>query len=146
MFAYSDKASSYHSTMELTYNELSKKDVINIADGRCLGRITNIKLKFPDGRLIGIYVPGRRRRGIFCLFDRSENFIDESRVIKIGGDVILVDVSCNNYLPPNKEIKPHCPHPNSPHCPPPIKPNVSYASSEENFIKNVGARMDMDDY
>lgn len=136
--------------MELTYSELSKKDVINIADGRCLGRITNIKLRFPDGRLIGIYVPGRRRRGIFCLFDKSENFIDERRIIKIGGDVILVDVSCNNYSSPNKEIKPNCPPNHPPHnpcvCPPHAKPHTDYVDSGEEFIKNVGARMDMDDY
>ena len=71
--------------MELTYNELKKRDVINIADGRCLGRITDIKLRFPQGVLVGIFVPGRKRRGIFACFDKSEMFIEESKILKIGG-------------------------------------------------------------
>ena len=48
--------------MELTFNELKKRDVINIADGRCLGKITDLKLRFPEGRLVGNTVAGRRVR------------------------------------------------------------------------------------
>ncbi|MBQ3219060.1 MAG: YlmC/YmxH family sporulation protein [Clostridia bacterium] len=82
--------------MELSYNDLRKRDVINISDGRCLGRIIDLRLCFPEGVLIGIVVPGRKTRGFFRLFDKSELYIDESRIIKIGGDVILVDINCGD--------------------------------------------------
>ena len=54
--------------MELSYNDLRKREVINIADGRSLGKIIDLKLIFPEGRLIGIVVPGRNLRGIFKCF------------------------------------------------------------------------------
>ena len=142
-----DKTASYHNIMELTYNELKKRDVINIADGRCLGRIINLKLKFPEGRLVGIYVPGRRRRGIFCLFDKSETFIDERRIIKIGGDVILVDVSCHTP-PPRKENKPtRCPPQNSHDSRAQRQDGFEGNSDrEEDFFNSVASRIDTDDY
>lgn len=109
--------------MELSYNELKKRDVINVPDGRCLGRITDIRLKFPEGILVGILVPGRKTRGIFRCFDKTEFYIDRSRIIKIGGDVILVDISCNHKEKPTidrckpKQPKPEC-------CPPPRRNNA----------------------
>ena len=92
--------------MELTFNELKKRDVINIADGRCLGRITDLKLKFPEGVLIGIFVPGRKTKKICRWFDKSEVFIEERKIIKIGGDVILVDIKCENSSAPTKQCVP----------------------------------------
>ncbi len=102
--------------MELTYKDLTKKDVINITDGRCLGRITNIKLAFPEGRLVGIFVPGRKVCKLFRFFDKTELYIEDRKIVKIGGDVILVDIRCSEDYPP--KIKP----PKRPPCPPPCKP------------------------
>lgn len=146
--------------MELNYSELKKRDVINVADGRCLGRITDIRLDFPEGILIGITVPGRKARGLFRIFDKSEMYIDESRIIKIGGDVILVDINCGdlcasgvrvskgghgkNHNPPRPPQ--NCPpNPCPPkHCPPPRKdcenlPDFGILSGKE-------SRIDTDDY
>ena len=87
--------------MELTYKDLKNRDVINVADGRCLGRITNLKLKFPQGVLVGIFVPGRKSCGL-RLFDRNDIFIEENKILKIGGDVILVNLKGDgNFVPPN---------------------------------------------
>lgn len=122
--------------MELTYNELKKRDVINIADGRCLGRITDMKLKFPQGVLVGIFVPGRRRRGLFACFDKSEMFIDESKILKIGGDVILVDIRCRDpYDKPRddkggKNRKP---------CPPPDRCKNPCSDDEGTSYEQFGA-------
>ena len=112
--------------MELTFNELKKRDVINVSDGRCLGRITDIRLRFPQGDLVGIVVPGRRSRSFFCFFDKSELYIDRNRIIKIGGDVILVNVNCGDVCEPtgidkcskNKCPPPPCPPPRAPKAPP----------------------------
>ena len=89
--------------MELSYNELKTRDVINIADGRCLGKIIDLKLVFPEGKLIGIVVPGRNLKGIFKCFDKTQMYIEERKIVKIGSDVILVDIRCFDAPPrPNR--------------------------------------------
>jgi YlmC/YmxH family sporulation protein len=126
--------------MELTFNELKKRDVINIADGRCLGKIIDLKLRFPEGRLVGITVPGRRVRKFLCFFDKTEMFIDERKIIKIGGDVILVDIKCetdSSHRPPKM-------HP--PACPPPCPPSAENGGFCNDFFKNPHERADGDDY
>lgn len=100
--------------MELTYSELKKRDVVNIADGRCLGRVVDLKLKFPQGVLSGIFVPGSKHRGFFSKFDKTRIFIEEHKIIKIGGDVILVDVRCADPYSKSQQDKPCCPPKPSP--------------------------------
>ena len=145
--------------MELTFNELKKRDVINIADGKSLGNITDLRLSFPDGTLSGIYVPGRKCNRLFRIFDKTVIYIDESRIIKIGGDVILVNLRCTDDCTErighgkktNKDDcspykKPPCP----PQCPPPCppKPPKPCVSDEVDFsILSGGAeRFDTGDY
>lgn len=117
--------------MDLTYNELRKKDVINVADGRCLGRIVNANISFPKGVIVGIMVPATKRRGLFCFFDKSTLYISVSNIIKIGGDVILVDLRCGENCMPNTTVK-NCEKPPKkpsspcqPSCPPPCPPPYS---------------------
>ena len=100
--------------MELTFNELKKRDVINISDGRCLGRVTNLKLKFPQGVMVGIFVPGKKS-SLFSCFDKTEIYVESNKILKIGGDVILVDLKNGS----NIEQKPP---PQIPPCPPPCNP------------------------
>ncbi len=132
--------------MELSYNELKKRDVINVPDGRCLGRITDLRLSFPSGALAGIIVPGRKARKIFSFFDRSEIYIDRSRIIKIGGDVILVDISTSPLPQPCQPQKPNknCPQPPRPQ----PQPRPREGEGEFNFTifpENSG-RINTDDY
>lgn len=108
--------------MDLSFRDLRKRDVINVSDGACLGRIIDIVLDFPKGIMTGIVVPGRRGRGIFGFFNKTDIFIDEKRIIKIGNDVILVELkSHQGYTPERNRPKPppNCP-PNP--CPPPVNP------------------------
>lgn len=86
--------------MDLTFKELQKRDVINIVDGKCLGNITDLKLSFPNGKLVGIVVPGKKLNFFLKLFDKSSLFIDQSQINKIGGDVILVTVNCGDDCAP----------------------------------------------
>ena len=105
--------------MELTLKELKKRDVVNVADGRCLGKITNITFSFPKGVIIGITVPGKNTNVIARFFDRSRLYIEVSNIIKIGGDVILVNINCGDCVedssvpckPKNHPPKPPCPSP-----------------------------------
>ena len=114
--------------MDLTYNDLKKREVINVADGRSFGKITNLKISFPSGEVVGIFVPGAKQNCILALFNKAEIYIDQSKIIKIGGDVILVNVGTCDYIerahhkPPKPcppEKKPTCPPPCPPLCPPP---------------------------
>ena len=145
--------------MELTYKELQKRDVINIADGRCLGRIVDARFDFPRGILIGIYVPAHKKRGFFSWFDRSTLYIDVRRIKKIGGDVILVDIPCGAECLPNTSVgkpdrkpqSPSCPpqNPCAPPCPPqhcqaPYPPNNQTLDLSGIFDEN--GRLDLDDY
>lgn len=119
--------------MELTYNDIKKRDVINVVDGKCFGRVNNLSLSFPQGVLTGIFVPVRKNRGFFWFLDKSSFFIGVDKIVKIGGDVILVDVKCGENCVQNTTVgkreqsvksinsaPPPCP-PNQP-CPPPPCP------------------------
>lgn len=99
--------------MNLTFKELQKRDVVNVADGKCLGRITDLTLSFPKGIFKGITVPGRKTNCITRLFNKTEQYIEEKNIIKIGGDVILVDLRCGDSLAGNVDVNipPKCPKP-----------------------------------
>ena len=149
--------------MELTYKELAKRDVINVADGRCLGRIVNMKFKFPQGVIVGIFVPARKNKGIFWFLDRSTLYIDVSKIVKIGGDVILVDIKCGDTCsqstqvgkttrPPVPPCPPNSPCPPSPPCAPFCPPNPlnnSQKSTETLDLSGIfdqNGNIDLEDY
>lgn len=118
--------------MELSFKELQKRDVVNTVDGRCLGHITDLKLSFPSGMLTGIVVPGRKLNFFLRIFDKSETFIPVSRITRIGGDVILVDLDCGDVCSPSvKSRKPKPPAPPSPCNPCGEKPFEDFDSFEE---------------
>ena len=160
--------------MELTYNDLRKRDVINVVDGKCFGRVNNLSLSFPQGILTGIYVPARKNKGFFWFLDKSSLFISVDKIVKIGGDVILVDIKCGeNCVPstpvgkkeqikkPNPPCPPPCPPvcvpqqcspcPQNPPCPPSsCTPQSAGCFNNQNTIDLSGifndARIDLDDY
>ncbi len=142
---------AYYISMELTYNQLKKRDVINIVDGKCLGRIVDLKLRFPEGVLQGIFVPGRKKGFISGIFDKSTIYIDESRIIKIGGDVILVNLSgerCDDKpkIENCKKPCPPCPPPPCPSpCPKPPKPHHQQ-SIDFSILSGGNPRIDEEDY
>ena len=45
--------------METSYRELKCKYVVNIGDGKNLGKTCDIVFTFPEGRVIGIAVPAK---------------------------------------------------------------------------------------
>ncbi|MBE7087572.1 MAG: YlmC/YmxH family sporulation protein, partial [Clostridiales bacterium] len=91
--------------MELTFKDLKSREVINLTDGRSLGHITNLSINFPSGKLAGIIVPERKKGCIAGLFDKSELFIDVKRILKIGNDVILVDLKCGDTCGDSVSLK-----------------------------------------
>lgn len=76
--------------MELTFSELRCKEVINLADGRRLGRVTDLVFEYPKNCVNGIVVPGGHK---FSLFKSNpEIFIPMPCIVKIGEDVVIVDL------------------------------------------------------
>ena len=135
--------------MELTFSELKKRDVINVVDGKSLGRVSDLRLRFPEGRLTGIYVPGRKASFFSRIFDKSTVYIDESRIVKIGGDVILVNLKCSDNCTEPKKHPSVCP---PPPCPPPRPPRHEHRPREMgeepdlSALSGGGDRIDIDDY
>lgn len=73
--------------MEVSFSELRAKEVINTQDGRRLGRVCDVVLCYPDNRWVGLVVPGGRG------FSRKQElFLELRNIVKIGEDVILVNV------------------------------------------------------
>ncbi len=154
--------------MDLTYKELNKRDVINVADGRCLGKIVDASFSFPQGVLTGIFVP-LKRNGILSFLNKSNLFIGVNKIIRIGGDVILVDIKCgdnclpsttvaNKQIDQNKPKKPcpppcgacsPCPTDHCAPCPPPCPPSPCNPCSNTIDLSGMfdgDGRLDIDDY
>ena len=103
-FAYNGKKACrlrrQRSAMEYSYRELRVKPVINLADGKNLGKTCDVVFSFPEGKFFGIVVPG----GKFSFLHRNDLFIPLRSISKIGEDVIFVDLkggrpTCKNEKP-----------------------------------------------
>jgi YlmC/YmxH family sporulation protein len=72
-------------------SDLRARDVVNILDGKKLGHIIDIELDLDIGKVIAIVLPGRLRG--FSIFARREEIvIPWKKIIRIGRDVILVEI------------------------------------------------------
>lgn len=126
--------------MELSFNELKKREVININDGKSMGYITDLTLSFPAGTLTGITVPERKMNFICRLFNKSEVFIGIDNIMKIGNDVILVNLKCGDVCAENVGVgkKPQKRR-NGPPCSPcnPCRPDSNCPPDCERLFGNV---------
>lgn len=78
--------------VELSFCDLRAKEVINICDGRRLGNVIDLVFDCYCARITGIVVP--YEKGFFNFFRSHQDiFIPWSRIIKIGKDVILVELT-----------------------------------------------------
>ena len=76
---------------EYTFCELREREVINVEDGKKLGRIVDVAFNC-KGQLIGLIVPGEKK--FFKNNTGTDNlYIPFNCVLKIGDDVILVDLN-----------------------------------------------------
>ena len=78
--------------IESSFFELRSKDVVNIVDGKSLGRICDIVIEICSGQVLGFIVPNGLN---FASFFRGaeEIFIPYQNICKIGKDVILVELN-----------------------------------------------------
>ncbi len=75
--------------------ELQSKDVINVVDGTKMGRIANMEIDITTGKIAAIIVQSNTR--LVNFFTGGNNIvIPWNQIVKIGGDVIIVNYS--NFL------------------------------------------------
>ena len=74
-------------------SDLREKEVINIRDGARLGLIDDVEVNLEKGRIESLILPGNA--GLFSLFSNksSDYVISWKNIIRIGNDVILVDIN-----------------------------------------------------
>lgn len=78
--------------MEVTFSQLRTKEVVNTQDGRKLGKVCDIVLCYPENRWIGIVAPNGRGS-----WKKNGVFIDMKHIVKIGDDVILVNIGIPHH-------------------------------------------------
>lgn len=70
--------------MVCKFSELKKKKVVNILDGKVLGKITDLTFSYPEGKITDFIVS----QG-FC---RDEYLVAICYINKIGDDAVLVSL------------------------------------------------------
>lgn len=89
---------------EISFSELRCREIINVRDGRRLGRITDIVFSGESSKLKGIVAPFTKR----SLFSKGQDiFIPWRCITKIGEDVIIVDVNADGSCDPGVPV-PEC--------------------------------------
>ena len=75
-------------------SSLTSKDVINDTDGNKLGRIQDAEIYILTGKINSIKINSGFKFTSF-LNSKSGYNVPWSRIVKIGGDVIIVDIDDN---------------------------------------------------
>ena len=126
--------------MEVNFSDLKQKDVINLNDGKNMGKVCDLSFTFPENNVLGFTVTGCKG----FRFSKQEVFIPIKQVVKIGKDAVLVKFGDDNQGRPPKPPKPDfppCPPGNRPpnclppnncpqNCPPPRPDRRSYDEYE----------------
>ena len=76
----------------MTLAELRTKEVIDVHDGKRLGRVMDIEFCVSTGCVQAIVVPGQFKVGNLFKGERSGVVIPWERIVRIGDDVILVQL------------------------------------------------------
>mgnify|MGYP002799211909 FL=1 len=88
----------------MTFRELSKKEVVQVDEGQCLGKIDDLVIDDKSARVEKLLMLGRPK--LFGLLGRGESLvIDWDEIQKIGANAILV----NTPLPEENAQEPKKP-------------------------------------
>lgn len=75
--------------MEISYNELRCKEVVNLTNGARMGKIIDLIVDSNGKDVLGLVLPGERK-----LFRANEDiFVPWCNISKIGSDVILISLN-----------------------------------------------------
>ena len=77
--------------MSAKISDLQERQIVNIADGKCLGNVKDIELNLTRGVIQALVLPGPGGlRGI--LQNQGDLRIPWQKVVRIGVDVVLIDM------------------------------------------------------
>lgn len=77
----------------MLFSELKCKDVINLKDCRCLGKITDLEFHSDTGCICKVFIPKSKKN--LNIFAKEEYYeICYRDIRQIGPDIILVDLPC----------------------------------------------------
>ena len=72
-------------------SELQRKDIVNVNDGKVIGRIIDAIINEEDGSFEGFVIEKSKYiRSLFC--SEEDTTIKFSQIKKLGSDVILVEL------------------------------------------------------
>ena len=72
-------------------SDFKQKEVVNISDGRRLGFVCDVEIDLEQGKVEAVVLPGVGR--LFGLLGKESEFIIPwDKIVKIGEDIILVDL------------------------------------------------------
>jgi len=72
-------------------SELQKKDIVNIKDGRKIGKIVDVEFDVSSGYMIHFVI--EKAHFVRSLFSSTEELtIKFTQIKKLGKDVILIDI------------------------------------------------------
>ncbi|NLL82255.1 MAG: YlmC/YmxH family sporulation protein [Tissierellia bacterium] len=75
----------------LKLSEMQEKEVINVLSGERLGYIYDFEIDLDKGTVTGIILPSDNK--VVSFFSKSTDiFIEWNKIIKIGTDIILVNL------------------------------------------------------
>lgn len=81
----------------MTFFDLKQKEVINCKDCMKLGYVADIELDPCNGQLCGLIVPAPSRF-FSCFYKCVRYYIRFPEIVRIGPDIILVDVCIENAI------------------------------------------------
>ena len=85
---------------EMTFSQLRNKELVNSIDGKRLGRINDLVFDAVSGKIKGIIAPYTKKS--WC--NKGQDiFIPWKCILKMGEDVILVDLNCQNKPPEHEK-------------------------------------------
>ena len=88
--------------MGIRLTQLQCKEVICVSDGRRLGYIEDVEVEIPEGNIHAIVVHGCGR-ALGLLGSRDCFRIPWHCIRRIGPDIVLVDVKCDDCRVPRRK-------------------------------------------
>ena len=76
----------------LKISDLQMKDIVNMANGKRLGHLTDLEIDLETGKVEALIIDGAGKMMSLFGKETDEVFIPWKNIIRIGTDVILVEV------------------------------------------------------
>ena len=86
--------------MSVKFTQLQCKEVICVSDGQRLGFVSDVLVEIPEGTVQALVVPGPcQKLGL----RRDDYIIPWNCIRRIGPDIVLVEVKCNDCRVPRQK-------------------------------------------